>query len=115
MTLPNLAWLLQWEAEYDGAVHRENAPDDYGVVKDVHASIGRFGGLRIEVEFTDGRRLSPYYNSAPFDGCTDQCGTDELCQGHELEADETAFLDSMLGATEWSEWEWVEVTPGEAF
>lgn len=98
-------FLMTWQTDYDLAVKQPTG----GRVVDVTARRGRIGGLAIwvQVEYPDGSTLyySPFLDPSPGDGehkegescCCDSCLFDE---------DADAWLDSMVGATDWGLVNW---------
>ena len=87
----------QFQADNDRAVGGR------GEGVDAWADVGRFGGIAIWIAVDDPQRgrlyYSPYYEQTPEE--------DEV---NAVERDGETWLDGMLGATDWSEWEW---GPGE--
>ena len=111
--------IVQWQSYYEAAT------GETGTVVDVLGKLGRFGGLAIWVEVVEDNGpehtrnyvhsvyYSPYLNSSPFDGCLAEVGEscvgsdyDHTCDGHNFEADEDGWMDSMMGAANWEEWDW---------
>ena len=113
--------LEQFAADYRKAVSIGNAPD-YGEVVDVHAIAGRYG-TAILVEFASGEYLSPYFSQNDSEGdCYGEyggvCGAPGNCENgwcgsdrFAIAQDSDEWLDTMAGATNWSEWEWTDASP----
>jgi hypothetical protein len=103
--------------DYLWAIKAGNAPD-YGTPTAVRADVSDYG-TSIVVEFSDGRTLSPYFNQNDSEGdCGadngDECGAPGECEfgwcgsaRFEALRDADEWLDTMSGATDWSEGEWV--------
>ena len=85
--------IAEFQTAYDKAVGKG------GTVTDVWADVGRFGGVAIWVEVDEADRgrvfYSPYYNQSPDE--------DEV---ESVERNAVAWLDGMLGATNWDDWNW---------
>jgi hypothetical protein len=118
--------LEQFATDYREAVKAGNAPPDYGTPVDVHAIAGKYG-TAILVEFPpdngDPQYLSPFFNTSDSEGdCYGQhggqCGAPEDCEfgwcgsdRFQVELDADEWLDSMAGAANWSEFEWIDSSP----
>jgi hypothetical protein len=108
--------LQEFTADYLVAIEEGNAPD-YGIPIAVVATVNDYG-TGIYVEFSDGKRLSPYFNQYDSEGdcwgnvgseCRDPdecefgwCGSDRF----DAEQDPDEWLVVMSGATDWSEGKW---------
>ena len=93
----------QWQADY------EKATGHNGKVTNVFGRMGRFGGLAIWVEVEENGETayySPYLNSSPGDGEHDDEHEHCACESCEYETDSDAWLDSMVGAADWGDWDW---------
>lgn len=115
-----------WESEY----HRSPVAKAGDRVVGVNAVVSSMGGSAIVLiirRFTvesggKGIRLvySPYFNQSASE-CSDECielqGSDPEydCEGmcsseyNEIERDATEWLTVMAGATNWHEWDWLEI------
>jgi hypothetical protein len=97
---------VDFRNDYYNAVKKGNAPD-YGDPKDISVVNGRYG-ISILMEFPGDRFLSPYFNQF----CDEPRGTDyPETEREEVELDPDAFIESMAGATDWSDWEWTDTHP----
>ena len=124
-----------FQADYDNAVKAGNAPAGYGSVVHAYGETDRYGAAVLIVKFTDGRKLSPYFNQNGSEGdCWGLCGegcllsrserrahngdNKPVCLGGYCGSDNYSieydgggeWADMMSGATEWSEGEWTEIT-----
>ncbi|KKM66062.1 hypothetical protein LCGC14_1484970 [marine sediment metagenome] len=103
--MTNPKWIEQWQTPYDLAVGKG------GKVQDVFARIGPSGGIAIFVEVYEPEKgvlyYSPYLNSMPGDDHTEDPDDDPCtCTACAFELDPDAWLDGMMGATNWGEWDW---------
>jgi hypothetical protein len=93
---------MSWQSDYEQAVELGNAPAGYGRVV---RAVGRVSlyGTTLDVQFEDGRILSPYFNQGGFepDG-------DRPSEADEIREDPEEWADNRNGATAWAMWEWVK-------
>ena len=107
-----------WKADYEKAIELGNAPD-FGEPTDIYAMNGRYGSTII-FAFEDDKYLSPYFNQSNTESDCDKenCPIPDECEFgycnsdyYQIEQNADEWLDVMYGATQWSEWEWVETEP----
>ena len=112
-----LTTLEEFTADYLAAIREGNAPD-YGIPVTVSVDISEYG-TGVVVEFADGKKLSPYFNTLDSEGdcygkvgyeCQDPgecefgwCGSDRF----EATQDPDEWLNGMSTATDWSEGKWL--------
>lgn len=105
MTQDRIGLIVAWDHEF----HTWADPYDDGEtpmpgehITDVWVELPRYGGIVVACETSAGRILSPWYDQSPHDGycCDGECSSDFEFVGN----DPDAYLDMMLGATEFTNW-----------
>jgi hypothetical protein len=94
MNVPN-----DFVRDYEASIHYEEGDKVVDIEAGVH-SMG-FSYMDLVVQSKDGKRFSVpfYFNQMPY-----ECNEGEMSEADWIENDAEAWVESMAGATVWTEW-----------